>query len=83
VSDLAGLIDHIFVGTEGDVSHECSVREIRAHCNKLWHGFQTGIYAAVDRHPAGGSGDHLEADAGGVRYFGPRNPHFASFHRLR
>jgi hypothetical protein len=33
VSDPAGLIDQIFVGTEGDVSHECSVHENRAHCN--------------------------------------------------
>jgi hypothetical protein len=32
VSDLAGLIDQIFVGAEGNVSHECSVHEIRVHC---------------------------------------------------
>ena len=31
-SDLAGLIDQIFVGAEGNVSHECSVHEIRVHC---------------------------------------------------
>jgi hypothetical protein len=33
VSDLAGLIDQIFVGAEGDVSHEYSVHWNRAHCN--------------------------------------------------
>ena len=53
VSDLAGLIDQIFIGAEGDVSHECSVHEIRAHRNKLLRGFQIGIFAVVDRHPAG------------------------------
>jgi len=52
-SDLAGLIDHIFVGAEGDVSHVFSVHDNRVHCNKLLCGFQTGILAAVDRHPAG------------------------------
>ena len=66
VSDLAGLIDQIFVGAEGDVSHECSVHDNRAHCNRLRRQFQTGIFAAVHRYPAGGFGDHLEADAGGV-----------------
>jgi len=34
-SDLAGLIDQIFVGAEGDVSHECSVDGYSAHCNQL------------------------------------------------
>ena len=32
VSDLAGLIDQIFAGAEGDVSHEYSVHENRVHC---------------------------------------------------
>lgn len=63
VSDLAGLIDQIFIGTEGDVSHESSVHETRAHCNKLWRGFQTGIFAVVDRHPAGSD---VATDASGV-----------------
>ena len=65
VSDLAGLIDQIFVGAEGDISHECSVHENRAHCNNLRRGFQTGIFTVVDRHPAGRLGDNLEADARG------------------
>lgn len=45
VSDLAGLIDQIFAGTEGDVSHECSVHDIRAHCKQLQlgRGFQAGF----------------------------------------
>jgi len=65
-SDLAGLIDQIFVGTEGDVSHRFSVHENRAHCNRIWRGSPTGIFAAAYRHYAEGFGDHPEADAGGV-----------------
>jgi len=66
VSDLAGLIDQIFIGTEGDVSHGCSVHENRAHCNQLQRRFLIGSFAAVYRHPAGRAGDNVEADAGGV-----------------
>jgi hypothetical protein len=40
VSDLAGLIDQIFVGAEGDVSHEYSVRENRVHCNSYRADFR-------------------------------------------
>jgi hypothetical protein len=60
VSDLAGLIDQIFVGAEGDVSHECSVHYNRAHCKQLRRGFQTGFFTAVYRHHAGRFGDDLK-----------------------
>jgi hypothetical protein len=44
MSDLAGLIDQIFAGTEGDVSHECSVHGNRAHCNQIWRKFLDRIF---------------------------------------
>jgi hypothetical protein len=34
VSNPAGLIDQIFVGAEGNVSHGYSVHDNRAHYNK-------------------------------------------------
>lgn len=39
----AGLIDQVVVGAESNVSHLFSVHWVRAHCNRLGLGLQTGI----------------------------------------